>query len=205
MQEIPDFIKQNLALKKQEYSYDWLGRSLAYNNYPPRDILSCIHEDENIKKIYQITKFDIENLSSYCKENMDFVSLGKADEILELDLLTILRRYIKIPIIRNDLIFDEYQILEAAVFGADSLVLKAKVLSKNDLKSLIKFSQRLRICPIIEIENKIDLTKAIICGADILSFDAKQNLAHLIPKNKIIIATNYENQSGFDAYFTKEM
>ncbi len=193
-------LKKDLELRKKEYAYEWLGRSLAYNNYPPRDIKPLF--EGKFEAIRYIEDFKLDEIKKY--ENFNLVSIGNDKELLDPEVLTVLRRYTKSLIIRSDSIFDEYQLLESVVYGADSVVLRAKDLKRAELKALIDFSRRLGMEPIVEINNKEELTKAIFCSVDILSFES-QELITLIPTNKILISTlKIEKSNGFSGYFTKE-
>ena len=53
LDEIIKKTKEDLEIRKKEYSVDWLGRSLAYNPYPPRDVKEYLRstEDEPVRII----------------------------------------------------------------------------------------------------------------------------------------------------------
>ncbi len=57
-----------------------------------------------------------------------------------LEYLKTVAEEIKIPLLRKDFIFDEFQIKEAAVFGADAILLIAAALPENTFKRLLDFS-----------------------------------------------------------------
>lgn len=234
--EILKKVKEDLEKKKKEYSFDWLGRSLAYNNYPPRDIAPFLKstQKEPLKQIHEIKKKDEKG---DVKLNLDTLVLAQKYEKIETSLisvstsdffdgdvedLTAIRRYVKTPILRYDFIFDEYQLLESVVYGADSVNLMAKILTKKQLKDLLDFSRRLGMEAMVEISNKQDLTKAIFAGAHIICIShlnwedlcidlaLSEKLIPMIPNGKIIVSQNgVKNEQsmqnlGIDAYFVKK-
>ena len=58
LDEIIKKTKEDLKKRKADYPQEWLGRSLAYNPYVPRDVLSALRssKDEPIKIIAEIKK-----------------------------------------------------------------------------------------------------------------------------------------------------
>jgi len=119
-----------------------------------------------------------------------------------------LRRYVSTPLLRKDFIIDEYQILEAAVYGADFILLIAKALSKKELKRLLEYAWHLGLDALVEIHDKEDLTKAIFAGADIIGINHRnletfkmdmklsEKLISLIPNGKIIVAESGLNNKN---------
>ena len=98
---------------------------------------------------------------------------------------------------RKDFIVDEYQILEALVYGAYFILLIAKALSKAELKHLLEYALRLGLEVLVEIHDKEDLVKAIFAGANIIGINHRnletfemdmsltEKLMPLIPQGKI--------------------
>lgn len=215
-------VKKDLEKSKKEYPFDWLGRSLAYNNYPPRDIVPYLQSNDNepIKLICQINKNHIKNSDilvlsqKYEKAKANLISIATFGE--DIDNITALRRYVSTPILRDDFIIDSYQLLQSVVYGADSINLIANILSKKELTELLEFSRRLGMEAIVEIANKQDLTKAIFAGANIISIisvDLCPKLIPLIPNGKIIVTKNEIkdrdtmdslSKIGVDAFFVTD-
>jgi indole-3-glycerol phosphate synthase len=193
-----------------------LGKSLAYNPYPPRDVRPHLTSTEENK--YRIIA-EVKKASpskGIIKEDFDPVLIakeyekGRADAISvltephyfkgNLDYLTEIRRYVPTPLLRKDFIVDKYQILEAVVYGADFILLIAKALSKKELKELLEFSWHLGMEVLVEIHDKEDLVKAIFAGANIIGINHRdlqtftmdmklcEKLIPMIPNGKIIVA-----------------
>ncbi len=208
--------KDDLEKRKAEYSIDWLGRSLAYNPYPPRDVKPYLTatKDEPIRIIAEVKKAspskgiireDFDPLSiaqEYSKNGANAISVLTEPHFFKGDLeyLTGIRRYVNTPLLRKDFIIDKYQIVEALVYGADFILLIAKALSKKQLKELYDYALHLDLEVLVEVHDKEDLSKAMSCGASIIginhrnleTFEMDMQLCHklipMIPNGKIIVA-----------------
>ncbi|CAK7223340.1 anthranilate synthase / indole-3-glycerol phosphate synthase [Sporothrix bragantina] len=64
-------------------------------------------------------------------------------------------------ILRKEFIFDEYQILEARLAGADTVLLIVKMLDDATLARLYKYSQSLGMEPLVEVQNAEEMTRAV--------------------------------------------
>ncbi len=58
LDDIIEKTKYDLERRKKEYELDWLGRSLAYNPYPPRDVKPYLTatKEEPIRIIAEVKK-----------------------------------------------------------------------------------------------------------------------------------------------------
>ncbi|KAK4242410.1 indole-3-glycerol phosphate synthase-domain-containing protein [Achaetomium macrosporum] len=71
-------------------------------------------------------------------------------------------------ILRKEFIFDEYQILEARLAGADTVLLIVKMLDFDVLERLYKYSLSLGMEPLVEVQNTEEMTIAINLGAKVI-------------------------------------
>ncbi|AOA64016.1 Indole-3-glycerol-phosphate synthase [Komagataella phaffii CBS 7435] len=71
-------------------------------------------------------------------------------------------------LLRKEFIFDPYQILEAKLAGADTVLLIVKMLSDETLKSLYNFSLSLGMEPLVEVNNETELKRALKIGSKII-------------------------------------
>jgi indole-3-glycerol phosphate synthase len=216
LDEIIKRTKDDLEKRKIEYSVDWLGRSLAYNPYQPRDVrgaLTATKEDPiriiaEVKKASPskgIIKEDFDPLAiaqEYSKSGASAISVLTEPHYFKGDLeyLTGIRRYVETPLLRKDFIIDEYQLLEALVYGADFVLLIAKALSTKELQHLYDRALQLGLDVLVEIHDKEDLKKAMKCGAHIVGINHRNldtfemdmelcdKLIPMIPNGKIIVA-----------------
>jgi len=109
------------------------------------------------------------------------------------------------PIIRKDFIIDKTQILESKLYGADAILLIAKILTRKQIEDLYQFSNELNLDVLIEIESiheisKIKNIKSSLIGINNrnlkeqkINIDKSINLSNLI-KNKNFIVS----ESGID-------
>ncbi|MCW1360694.1 indole-3-glycerol phosphate synthase TrpC [Campylobacter sp. CCS1377] len=207
--------KEELEIRKKLLPYDMLGRSLASNPFFPKDVKKALRRvDKEMKIIAEVKKaspskgvirenFDPLNIAlNYEKNKAVAISVLTEPHFFKgsLENLSLIRRYTQVPLLRKDFIFDEYQILEALVYGADFVLLIAKMLSMKELKKLLEFARHVGLEALVEIHDKEDLSKAIFAGADIIGInhrnlndfsmhmDLCEKLIPQIPNSKIIIA-----------------
>lgn len=223
LDEIIAKTKEDLERRKMEYPLEWLGRSLAYNNYPPRPIYEALKSSKEepyriiaeVKKASPskgVIKEDFDPLviaQSYERAGANAISVLTEPHYFKgnLEYLTQIRRYVATPLLRKDFIVDKYQLVEALVYGADFVLLIAKALSRKELKELLEYTRHLGMEALVEIHDRADLTKAIFAGADIIGINHRnletfemdmgltEALVPLMPKNKIIVA-----ESGIDTH-----
>jgi len=208
--------KYDLEKRKVDYPMEWLGRSLAFNPFVPKDVKSSLRStsDNPYRIIAEVKKASPSK--GVIREDFDPMVIAQAYERGGADSLSILtephffqgdkeylsmvRRYVNLPLLRKDFIVDKYQVLEALAFGADYILLIAMALSRKELKELHDYALHLGLDVLVEVHNKTDLVKAIFAGADIIginhrnleSFEMDMRLSEklipLIPNGKIIVA-----------------
>jgi len=221
LDEIIKKTKEDLKKREKDFPLEWLGRSLAYNPYPPRDVKEYLRstKEDPYKIIAEVKKaspskgviredFDpIFIAQEYSNAGANTISVLTEPHFFQgnIEYLTAIRRYVPTPLLRKDFIISEYQLVEALVYGADFVLLIAKALSKKELKDLLNYTWHLGMNALVEIHDKEDLTKAIFAGADIIGINHRNletfemdmelssKLIPLIPNGKIIVA-----ESGID-------
>ena len=119
-----------------------------------------------------------------------------------------LKRAISLPILRKDFIIDEVQVREAFFYGADAILLIARILSHQQLKELISMCRELGMAPMTEIHDKEDLEKAIAGGAEIIGINNRDldsfkvdigttfALAPLVPQNHVLVSESGIGNGG---------
>ncbi|KAL8673817.1 MAG: hypothetical protein Q9168_001782 [Polycauliona sp. 1 TL-2023] len=103
-------------------------------------------------------------------------------------------------VLRKEFIFDEYQILEARLAGADTVLLIVKMLDENTLRRLYTYSQSLGMEPLVEVNTLEEMDVAIGIGAQVVGvnnrnltnfevdLDTTSRLMHKVPKETIVCA-----------------
>jgi indole-3-glycerol phosphate synthase len=225
LDEIIRKTREDLERRKVDYPLEWLGRSLAYNPFTPKDVHKALKatEDNPHRIIAEIKKASPSK--GIIREDFDPLTISQAYERGGADALSILtephffqgdkeylgmvRRYTSIPLLRKDFIIDKYQLVEALAYGADFVLLIAKALSRKELKGLVNYAHHLGLEVLVEIHDKVDLIKTIFAGANIIGINHRnldtfemdmsltERLVPLIPNSKIIVA-----ESGISTHET---
>ncbi len=117
-----------------------------------------------------------------------------------LDYLRLAARTVEIPVLRKDFIFDPLQILEAAAFGADAVLLIAAALDKAQMKDFFQYAKSLNLDVLCEIHDKAELDMVMSFDADIIGINCRDlktfkidheltyKLLNKIPAGKIKVA-----------------
>jgi indole-3-glycerol phosphate synthase len=216
LNEIIKKTKSDLEKRKTEYPSEWLGRSLSFNPFVPKDIYGALKatDDDPYRIIAEVKKASPSK--GIIREDFDPIEIATAYELGGANALSILtephwfqgdkeylgmvRRYVSLPLLRKDFIIDKYKILEALAFGADFVLLIAKAMTRKELKELVDYALHLGMDALVEVHDKVDLTKAIFAGANIIGINHRnletfqmdmelsRKLIPLIPNSKIIVA-----------------
>ena len=119
--------------------------------------------------------------------------------------ITIAKKLTKKPIIRKDFLLDKIQVLESKLYGADAILLIAKILTKKQIEDLYEYANELKLDVLIEIESiheisKIKNIKNSIIGINnrnlkeqIINIDKSIYLSHFIKNENLIVS-----ESGID-------
>lgn len=119
-----------------------------------------------------------------------------------------LKKAVSLPILRKDFIIDEIQVIESFLFGADAVLLIARILSRQQLKRFLDTCQDLGLAALTEVHDRDDLEKAIDCGAEILGINNRNldtfevdinttlELAPLVPEECIVVSESGIRNGG---------
>ncbi len=88
-----------------------------------------------------------------------------------LDDLREARSATPLPILRKDFIVDPYQIWEAALAGADAVLLIVAALSDHDLDLLYREAQELDLDCLVEVHDEEELDRALESGAEVVGIN----------------------------------
>ena len=117
-----------------------------------------------------------------------------------LEELPRLKKTVSLPILRKDFIIDPIQVRESLLYGADAILLIARILSKEQLNELLTLSVESGLAPLTEVHDPHDLEKALDCGAEIIGINNRNldtfevdlqttiDLAPRVPENCIIVS-----------------
>jgi indole-3-glycerol phosphate synthase len=77
----------------------------------------------------------------------------------------------ELPILQKDFIVDRYQLLEAAVSGADAILLIVAALGDDDLASLHDAARGLDLDVLVEVHDEPELERAVALDADVIGIN----------------------------------
>jgi len=83
------------------------------------------------------------------------------------------REAVDLPLLRKDFVIDEVQVLEAKAYGADTVLLIVRILSPEELKRLIKFSEDLGLPPLVEVFSLEEAKIALDAGAKVIGINSR--------------------------------
>jgi indole-3-glycerol phosphate synthase len=92
-----------------------------------------------------------------------------------------------LPILRKDFIVDPYQLYEAAVNGADAVLLIVAALADEDLRSLHQEARSLDLDVLVEVHDGEEMERALEAGAEVIGIN-NRNLDDM----SVDIATTFE-------------
>jgi len=117
-----------------------------------------------------------------------------------LEHLQAIRQCVELPLLRKDFIFDDYQVYESLVAGADALLLIVAILEDELLARLIGLANELGLDALVEVHSADEMTRAVRAGAaiiginnrDLTTFEVDLNtsiqLAPHAPKDAILVS-----------------
>jgi len=203
-----------------------LKKSMPFNRdkerQPLRDFKAAISIPQKISLIAEI-KFASPS-AGLIREKVDPISIGRiyqdagaaAISLLtdkrffqgDLENLPRLKEAISLPILRKDFIIDAVQVREAFFYGADAVLLIARILSQQQLAEYIDLCRELGMAPLTEVHSRDDLEKAVACGAEIIGINNRDldsfnvdiqttfKLAPLVPNNCILVSESGITEKG---------
>jgi indole-3-glycerol phosphate synthase len=181
-------LKEILAEKEREVERlkrEGISRRAEDRLPPVRDFKGALSVQGRINLIAEI-KFASPS-AGIIRENVDPLSVGRMYEeagAAAISLLTdqkffggdlknlpLLKKAIALPILRKDFIIDEIQIEESSLWGADAILLIARILTKEELTKFLELCRTFGMAALTEIHDGDDLEKALECGAEIIGIN----------------------------------
>jgi indole-3-glycerol phosphate synthase len=90
-----------------------------------------------------------------------------------LEHLQAVRAAVGLPLLRKDFIVTEYQLFEAAAFGADAALLIVAALRDVELKKLVHRAAELGLAALVEVHDADEIARAIDAGARIIGVNSR--------------------------------
>ena len=186
---MPFYKRSCLSLKKNLLNEGLTGIIAEFKRASPSK--GIIHADADIFDVALDYEMNGAAAVSVLTEPVYFK--GNSDDLMGI------RAGMKIPLLRKDFIFDEYQIAESKAIGADVILLIAACLTVAEVKRLATFANNIGLEVLLELHDEAELEH--ICNATTLIGINNRNLktfevdierslrmAEQIPADKIKIA-----------------
>jgi indole-3-glycerol phosphate synthase len=220
--------KEKIILAKQQVSEEELKSRLCRVG-PARKFAEAINKPRQISLIAEIKKASpslgvireefnhIEIAKIYQEANVAAVSvLTEEDYFLgNISYINEVKEVIQAPVLRKDFILDRYQIFESRLYGADAVLLIAKLLTQDELVEFSALASELGMDALVEVHEEKELKKVLklkgiaLIGINnrnlnTLEVDPKtvERLFPLIPKDKTVVVES-GIKSSQDVLFLK--
>jgi indole-3-glycerol phosphate synthase len=92
-----------------------------------------------------------------------------------------------LPILRKDFIVDPYQLYEAAVYGADAVLLIVRALDDAELRAIYDEARGLDLDCLVEVHDGAELERALHLGAEVIGINNRD-----LDDGNVDVRTTYE-------------
>ncbi len=199
--------------RKQEVSLAVLKDRIKEGRTVSRDFKKAISEPEGIALIAEIKKaspsagvlredFDPVRIAKEYEVGADAISVLTEEDFFKgsLNILFEVKGVTSKPVLAKDFFIDEYQIYEAKLSGADSILLIVRILEEDTLSNFLQISRGLGMDCLVEVHNEIELKKAISSGTEIIGINNRnlenfkvdlkvtERLSGMVPEDKLIVS-----------------
>ena len=175
LDDILEAKRRDLELRKRKTPIEAI-RALASMQQRPASFLNTVRDRDHVTLIGSIQytpaverpsgEDPVAQAIHYARAGLDTIALftdrtvysGGMD-----DLMFVVRAVqpLDVPVITQDYIFDEYQVVEARAAGASGLVLDSTLLNASTLRALVSATQRNRMTAIVRVGDERQLRDAV--------------------------------------------
>jgi indole-3-glycerol phosphate synthase len=206
--------QEEIKQDKKQFPLEFLVDLTKKRLKPTRNFFACLNSDSYISIIAELKfaspsrgligkKESLEKMAkAYANGGAAAISVlteknyfqGHPDNIHKVKKIT------RVPILRKDFIFDEYQIYQSRCLGADAILLIASLLDQSLLSYFQKIARSLNIDCLVEVHNIDELYKVLETKPNIIGINNRNlenfsidlsrtgELSHLIPKDCLLIS-----------------
>ncbi len=116
------------------------------------------------------------------------------------EFLQAIREAVELPLLRKDFLVDEYQLLEARVWGADAALLIVAALTPARLQELLAEAAALGLAALVEVHTAAETALAVASGARLIGInnrdltvfqtclDTTARLRPLVPADRVVVS-----------------
>lgn len=231
---------RRVRMAKEQTPFETLAQQALATSQQNRHALSdALRRSERINVIAEIKRrspskgtirkeFDpVQIAESYSASGAAALSVLTEEDHFEGSLihLTAIRDVVRLPLLRKDFIFDEYQVYEAAVAGADAVLLIVAVLEDELLLRLIRTAGELGLDALVEVHTADEMKRAATAKAAIIGVNNRDlttfkvdlrtsvELATLAPSGALLVSESgiktgddirLLRDAGFNAFLVGE-
>lgn len=167
-------------------------RALAGMQKRAPSLLSTVTDDGSVMLFGQIrygaAKYDPVRVAlKYAASGLDGISLFTDNTIYDggSSDLALITRAVKTPILLQNYIFDEYQVVEARAAGASALTLVARLVDAKTLRTLISATQRNRMSAIVRVQNAEELGAALEACPSVIELGGRDTTTDRLDMSRI--------------------
>lgn len=165
---------KELALSLSEQKRDFMAAVKAR----PVNIIAEIKRASPSKGIINAGLNAAQTARAYQNGNAAAISVLTDGEFFKGSLadLAQARKNTNLPILRKDFTLSDYQIYEAAVHGADAVLLIVRILSDAQIEAYLKICQQLKLSALVEVYDRADALRVAKTEARLIGIN-NRNLA----------------------------
>ncbi len=213
LDEIVAYKRQEVAQAKRERPIGSLEQALKQRP-PVRDFQSAIGRPGLLSLIAEVKRASpsagqiragadaAEVAKQYARAGAQAVSILTDEKFFSglLKDLTSAREAVPLPVLRKDFLLEEYSLVEAAVAGADAVLLIVAILEYEILKRLLVLARDLSLSALVEVHTGQELGMALEAGGRIIGINNRnlatfqvdlkvtERLSRQIPKDRVVVS-----------------
>jgi indole-3-glycerol phosphate synthase len=173
LDRIIEYKKSEIDYAKQQLSLANLKKSIDKNDFTHHSLQEKLEKEPGFHFICEIKKaspskgiiqadFDpLRQARAYAEGGASAVSVltdqqffqGKLDDLLKV------KTNLALPVLRKDFIIDAYQIYQAKAYGADLVLLIARILNQSDIQHFSELARKLEMEILLELSDKSEIDK----------------------------------------------
>jgi indole-3-glycerol phosphate synthase len=176
--------QQALAARKAKTPIEAI-RALASMQKRPLPVLSTITNGTHMTLMGQVchplssAAYDpVSAALRLLRSGIDALALFTDDAIYESGLsdLTLVARAVNAPLITQDYVFDEYQVVEARAAGAAGVMLYANMLDIATVRMLVSAIQRNRMTAIVQVSDEDEIRHMLAISPQVIALHPEESL-----------------------------
>ena len=202
-------------LRKMAGAYTRRGFQKAIENKEGVNIIAEIKQTSPSAGTISVDFDPAKTAAEYTEGGAAAISVLTEEEYFKgrLEYLKVVRENSPLPVLCKDFIVDEYQLYEAAAFGADAVLLIAAILEMGELAAFARTAEAMGLCPLVEIHDGPELEKALSAQAQVIGInnrnlkdlsvdlDTASKLIQVVPRGKtIVVESGIKNSSDIEKY-----